>query len=270
MARELSTDGRLTDVRYWENVWGNKGARAWTDLAWVRSRYHWVVWDRVLRERLRPDPRARFLEVGCGTGKWLVYFHRVFGYAVTGCDYSDAGCNAARRNLELAGIPGDVIQEDCFALRGQYEVVCSLGLIEHFRDTRSILAKFASLLTPGGTLISMVPNLTGLSGAYHRLLKPETFDTHRSMTMDDLRRWHAELGFTRIEVGALGSVVPMRFPRDKVRKRHPRFYRVFWKAFLQPLTWATDKGCTWGFSRWGTRLESERFSPYLYVIADKA
>lgn len=269
MSQSAPADGRLTDVRYWENVWQNKGSREWTDLRWIRGRYHWVAWDRILRSRLRPDPTREFLEVGCGTGKWLVYFHRVFGYRVTGNDYSDRGCAAAQATLARAGIDGRVIQGDCFDLTGEYDVVCSLGLIEHFDDTKAILAKFASLLRPGGTLISVVPNLTGLSGAYHRLLKPETFTTHRVITLQDLRMWHADLGLTRIETGALGSVIPMRFPRDVIRKRHPRFYAVLWHAVLRPVTWATNRACTAALQRWGVCLESERFSPYLYAIAER-
>jgi SAM-dependent methyltransferase len=269
MTQSAPADGRLTDVRYWENVWQNKGTRQWTDLRWIRGRYHWVAWDRILRARLRRDPSLEFLEIGCGTGKWLVYFHHVFGYRVTGNDYSDRGCTDTRQTLARAGIEGRVIQADCFDLTGEYDVICSLGLIEHFEDTRAVLAKFASLLRPGGTLISVVPNLTGLSGAYHRLLKPETFTTHRIITLADLEGWYGGLGLARLQTGALGSIVPMRLPRDVLRKRWPRLYRGLWHAVLRPLMWGTNKACATALVRWGVRLESQRFSPYLYAIGER-
>jgi 2-polyprenyl-6-hydroxyphenyl methylase/3-demethylubiquinone-9 3-methyltransferase len=259
----------LTSATYWDEAWQRRNARAWNDLRWIQSRYNWVLFDHRLRARLPVDPGKRFLEVGCATGRWLIYFHRTFGYAVTGCDYSEPGCAEARQSLASAGIPGEVIQDDLFRLQGRWDVIFSGGLIEHFTDAQGVLGKFTSLLNPGGFLVTIVPNLSGLSGAYHRWLKPETFTTHRVVTAAQLREWHAALGLGRVEVGALGSVVPSRFPRDVIRRRHPKTYRALW-AVLGPLTWTTNRACLWGFRRAGVQIESPRFSPYLYAIAEVA
>jgi SAM-dependent methyltransferase len=206
----------------------------------VQHRYNWFAWDHLLRARLRPQNGRRFLEVGCAGGKWLIYFHKTFGYSVTGCDYSETGCAMARRNVEAAGIDGTILQQDLFTLTEEFDVIYSHGLIEHFNDPKGVLEKFVSLLHASpGTLISIVPNLTGLSGLYHRLLKPETFTTHRVITLDELRGWYEEIGLHNIEGGALGSFVPFMFPRDKIRREHPQLYRLFWGACLGPLTWAS-------------------------------
>jgi 2-polyprenyl-6-hydroxyphenyl methylase/3-demethylubiquinone-9 3-methyltransferase len=259
----------LTSPAYWDQAWQARDARSWSDLGWIRSKYSWVLLDHRLRARLPRDPGKRLLEVGCATGRWLIYFHRTFGYAVTGCDYSEAGCREARQNLARAGIAGDVVQDDLFRLEGRWDVVFSGGLIEHFTDAQGVLGKFASLLNPGGFLVTIVPNLSGLSGAYHRWLKPETFTTHRVVTAAQLRQWYGALGLRRIEVGALGSIVPARFPRDAVRRRHPRVYRALWTV-LGPVTWTTNRACLWSFRRTGVRIESPRFSPYLYAIGEVA
>ena len=76
---------------------------SWNDLGWIRSKYSWVLLDHRLRARLPVDPSKRFLEVGCATGRWLIYFHRTFGYTVTGCDYSETGCAEARQSLARGG-----------------------------------------------------------------------------------------------------------------------------------------------------------------------
>ena len=128
------TDGRLTDRRYWEHVWTDKSARDWGDLRWVDAFYRTRVFDRIARSRLGSAPGRRFLELGCGTGKWLIYFHKRFDYAVTGCDYAETSRLMAKRNLAAAGVEGTVLQGDLFALTGQYDVVFSTGLIEHFDD----------------------------------------------------------------------------------------------------------------------------------------
>jgi hypothetical protein len=33
------------------------------------------------------------------------------------------------------------------------------------------------------------------------------------------------------------------FPRDKIRREHPQFYRLFWGGCLGPLTWAANRLC---------------------------
>jgi 2-polyprenyl-6-hydroxyphenyl methylase/3-demethylubiquinone-9 3-methyltransferase len=259
--------GRLTEERYWDNVWLRKETTGWGDLGWIERSYGHVVLDRMLRARLPQGPR-RFLEVGCGTGRWLIYFQKRFGYAVTGCDYSEVSCEMARRNLAGAGVEGSVVQGDLFALTGAYDVVFSTGLIEHFDEPGKVLAKFRSLLRPGGTLISLVPNLRGLSGLYHRWWKPETFNTHRPITLAELRGWYRELGLRQIDAGALGSVIPLRFPRDKIRREHPLLYRFLWTGFLQPVTWSTNRACLGAYRLAQLRPESERFSPNLYAVGD--
>jgi 2-polyprenyl-6-hydroxyphenyl methylase/3-demethylubiquinone-9 3-methyltransferase len=258
----------LTDTAYWERVWQGKGDRSWADLRWIFRHAAWAALDRVLARRL---PRAgRLLEVGCASGKWLVYFHRRFGLGVTGCDYSETGCQMARRALDAAGVPGTVVQQDLFALApGGYDVVFSIGLIEHFTDAPGVLARLAGAVEPGGVVVTVVPNLSGLSGAYHRWLKPETFQTHRVVTAGQLGQWHRDLGLQDVEVGAIGSVVPFRFPRDTIRRRAPRFYRIFWSAFLGPLTWTSNRACLLMLRRLGWRPESPAFSPYLYAVATR-
>ncbi len=261
---------RLTETAYWDTIWQAK-SNVRADLAQKHRSYVAAVTDHLYRTRLPQDRRWRFLEVGCGTGRWLAYFHHHFGYSVTGCDYSETSCTTARQTLESAGIPGTIVRGDLFALTGEYDVVYSSGLIEHFTDPKTVLGKFTSLLNPEhGILISTVPNLAGLSGLYHRVLKPETFTTHRVVTMKQLRQWYTELGLRNIEVGAFGSLIPRRFPRDVLRRKHPRLYRIFWSGFLGPLTWLLNRACLWGFRRFGFRLESQRFSPYLYAIGERS
>jgi 2-polyprenyl-6-hydroxyphenyl methylase/3-demethylubiquinone-9 3-methyltransferase len=264
-----TTTQDLAGQGYWETVWNAKDAAGWASLGWIRARYSWVVLDAMLRRRLRDRPRRHLLEVGCATGRWLIYFHRTFGYAVTGCDYSETGCASARASLAAAGIAGEVIQDDLFNLQGRYDAIFSGGLIEHFDDPRRVLQKFHGMLEPGGTLITIVPNLRGLSGLYHRLLKPETFSTHRPVTVAELRRWYRELGLADTAAGALGSFVPSRFPRDKVRRTHPRLYRILWPLLIRPLTQGSNALCTLLFRRLGVRIESPLFSPYLYAIGER-
>lgn len=261
-------EGRLTDKGYWDKVWLRKAATGWGQPAWIERSYSHLVLDRMLAARLAPGPQ-RFLELGCGTGKWLIYFRKRFGYVVTGCDYSEVSCAMTRRNLAEAGVEGTIVQGDLSALAGEYDVVFSTGLIEHFDEPDKVLEKFVSLLAPGGTLISLIPNLGGLSGLYHRLWKPETFTTHRPITLAELRAWYRDLGLRNVDAGALGSVIPLRFPRDKIRREHPTLYRFLWAGLLRPATWSANRACLWAYRLARLRPESEHFSPNLYAIGNR-
>ncbi len=121
-----------------------------------------------LRSVLTADSSRSFLEVGSGPARWMIYFHKTFGYRVSGCDTSPRSCEWARENLAAAGVVATIHQADFFRLEGSYDIVFSGGVVEHFEDPSIPLAAFERLLAPGGILITDVPNLTGLNGWYRR------------------------------------------------------------------------------------------------------
>jgi SAM-dependent methyltransferase len=264
---ETSHDSsRLTATHYWDSAWTEKDTHHTAGSADIERSYAGLVLHDELRRYVTLPRGARFLEVGCGGGRWMVYFATRFGYAVTGCDYSEAGCRLARQRLAVAGVAGTVTQADFTTLDGTYDIVFSAGFVEHFDELLPVFTKLASLLAPGGTLITLVPNLAGLSGLYHRLLKRETFETHRVVTLDHLRRCYQAVNITPVRLSPLGSVIPQRFPRDKLRRTHPYLYSLLWRSALGPATWTTRRLCLHAYRRLALRVESERFSPHLYAI----
>ena len=56
-----------------------------------------------------------------------------------------------------------------------YDVVYSLGLIEHFVDRVSIVERHVRLARPGGLLILGVPNFRGLTGWFLRTFAPSVY-----------------------------------------------------------------------------------------------
>ena len=112
--------GELTQQTYWDQHWSRlKAGSHHTDLDWIRRTYLYASLDRLLRSVLPVDPTKTFVELGSGPGRWLIYFHRVFGYQVSGCDYSPASCVVARENLARAGVPGTICQADFFEFEGR-------------------------------------------------------------------------------------------------------------------------------------------------------
>jgi 2-polyprenyl-3-methyl-5-hydroxy-6-metoxy-1,4-benzoquinol methylase len=143
------------------------------------------------------------LEVGCGRSAWLPYFHKEFGFSVSGLDYSEIGCDQERRILATSDVEGDIVCADLFSppssMLESYDAVWSLGVVEHFADTAGCIEACAALLKPGGTMITLIPNLTGTPGLLQRRLDRSIYDVHVPLTAAELERAHQAVGLTVVE-----------------------------------------------------------------------
>ncbi len=130
--------GQLTRVDYWEEHWSRAHRReTYENLGWVSRSYPFVALDRLLRSVLTVDSSRSFLEVGSGPGRWMIYFHKTFGYRVSGCDTSPRSCEWARENLAAAGVVATIHQADFFAIEGSYDIVFSVESWSTSRIRRS-------------------------------------------------------------------------------------------------------------------------------------
>lgn len=168
-----------TTKEFWGERWGESqlsGYRKITKYMAAHKRF-----DKLLKKFLTKGDR-RILEIGCAGGKQLVYFNKEFGYEPYGIDYSEEGCKVARENLRSQNICGQVICEDVLntSLNKEFDIVYSMGLIEHFFNPEKIIDKHIELLKPGGILIITVPNLKG--SLYYTLRKLLGGETELSRT----------------------------------------------------------------------------------------
>jgi SAM-dependent methyltransferase len=94
----------------------------------------------------------------------------------------------------LLGIPGTVVEGDLFsdaAVPQRFDVVYSLGLIEHVADVESlpdVVGAHLRFLKPGGTLALGCPSFLGVNHALAARLTPERLRTHNLDVMD-ARAW---------------------------------------------------------------------------------
>ena len=160
-------------------------------------------------------------------------------------------------------MPGTVEEADFFRLRGAYDVVLSAGVVEHFDDAAEVVATFARLVRPGGYLVTDVPNLAGFNGALHRLLKPETFASHRVVTLADLRAWHRAAGLEEALARPYGSVSLCRLPRAPFAS--PLLARP-WSLLYRVAQAAAERAC-FALDRVGLAPDHPWLSPHLLVVA---
>lgn len=106
------------------------------------------------KTRFQPDDlRGKLvLDVGCGAGRFLDVASR-WGARVIGVDFSFA-VEASQRNLAARGNV-DVIQADVFALPFRdhtFDVIFSIGVLHHTRDTREAFLNLPRLLKNEGQI----------------------------------------------------------------------------------------------------------------------
>jgi SAM-dependent methyltransferase len=103
----------------------------------------------------------------------------------------------------------DVLEDDLSDLP-RFDLVYSLGVIEHFSDPLPMIRRHVELAKPGGLVVLGVPSLLGINLPILRLTRPELFSSHNLRTMD-IRTWptfEAELGLDVVFRGYVGGWEP--------------------------------------------------------------
>lgn len=157
------------------------------------------AWHEMLSSYLKNGAGTQsLLELGCGGSALLPYFARFHGYRVSGIDYSEGGVRLAKAMCAANGVDASILQEDFFKapsdLKGSFDVVVSFGVVEHFTDTPATIKAFSEFVRPGGTLISVVPNMQGLCGTGQRVLDRQVYDMHETIDVERLEQAHRQAG----------------------------------------------------------------------------
>jgi SAM-dependent methyltransferase len=232
----VTESDRLTARSYWDDYW--EGIALPAEVTRHPGDSHGNAILDVIDGYLPRDRGLTAAELGGSPGQYLAYVHRSRGYQITCIDYSKIGCQKTVRNFELLGIQGKVIEADLFAdapALPTFDVVYSLGLIEHFTDLTAIIDRHTRLVKPGGFLVIGVPNFRGVHGWFMRRLRPITYATHEISTMN-LDQWriiedrHQLLTLFKDYIGGFE-------PRIFSRRETASSTGLFWLAVALTLQW---------------------------------
>lgn len=140
--------------------------------------------------------RKTVLEVGCGTGKFA-YIIAKKGAKVLGVDYSKTAIEIAQRkykhnNLTFKHL--DITQQ----ISGKYDVIVSIGTLEHFDKPFKMLRIFKKHLNKGGTIVITSPNWSNPRGyilicLYYLFNAPITLADLHYLTPVDFMNWATKL-----------------------------------------------------------------------------
>ena len=241
---------RYTSKEHWNNYFADYSPK-------IVER---VFFAEIFEKHLKRDPSKTVLEVGCAGGEYLCYMAKKFAFVPWGVDYSDE-IKKTNELFVFNGLPEpSLYQGDFFNWRPDraFDVVFSIGFIEHFEDTRGVIQKHVDLLAPGGKLIITLPHFAHLQYVFHWLLDRENLRVHntRMMRLPAIRR-------------ALEGL--------PVRLEHLDYYQTFgfwterksWNTWQKFIKWCIE---IFGKIMWkllGFRRSNCLFSPHIVLMATK-
>ena len=95
-------------------------------------------------------------------GNWCVYFNKYFKYKIYGVDYTEEGVRSCLKTLKKNEITPQIVYLEDFTtykFNKQFDVVFSMGFVEHFTNYKKMIQKHLEITKKGGFSVIMVPNI---------------------------------------------------------------------------------------------------------------
>jgi len=172
--------GRTTSQEYWEAVHAPQPRMSLPSDVLVSTQNT----KRLLRRYVRPGMEV--LEIGCAPGKLLSFLASRLRARIHGLDYSTAGVDCCHKLLRHLRLRGDIRCEDLFQTTfppASFDLVYSLGVVEHFDDPSDVIDRHVQFLRPGGIALVAVPRYSGLYLDLQSRFDPENLKLHNLRVM---------------------------------------------------------------------------------------
>ncbi|MDQ2914200.1 MAG: class I SAM-dependent methyltransferase [Chloroflexota bacterium] len=205
----------LTDETFWDEHW--RDVRLPVEVREATATPHQNEILKIFKAFLPIGHNLAVLEVGGAPGQYLAYVVRSFGYTAHAIDSSAVGCRKLEENFRLLQLRvtvhhKDILRDDLWDM-APFDVVYSLGLVEHFTDPLPVVIKHVELTKPGGTIVIGMPNFLGVNRWLLERFRPDVFKHHNLATMD-LRAWsrfERQLPVQRLFSGYVGGWEPRMY-----------------------------------------------------------
>jgi SAM-dependent methyltransferase len=194
---------QLSDKKYWDSIYKdikqeknisnfnflNKLKNEVKDISRDYSNY--LIWENIYPKYLPKSSDVKAIEIGCAPGNHIIALNKRFGYIPYGVEYSETGCNLTMENFLNAGLSAEnVIQADFFdknfqsVYTNRFDMVLSLGFIEHFDNVLGVIGNHIKLLKNNGYLVVLIPNLRGINFYMLKFFNMESLLGHNFSIMN--------------------------------------------------------------------------------------
>lgn len=156
----MENNKKTGDTKAFDSNWQSRHESLYTH--WTKGsiknqiqlafRNHWLLFTELIKKEKKYNGGKRVLEIGCGRGSLSCYFSDA-NYHCTLVDLSENVINIsknifAKNKLNANFIVGDAnsldIKDDSF------DIIYSIGLLEHFEDIKTPLSEQIRVLAKGG------------------------------------------------------------------------------------------------------------------------
>ena len=156
------------------------------------------------------DGRKKFLDVGCATGMLLDHL-RALGWAVQGVELCPESAEYGVKTRGLDIFVGTL--EKAFFPDASFPVVHFSHLIEHVPDPKRFFAEVHRILSPGGHVVVVTPNIDGLQARIFRRRWRSAIADHLTLfSRKTLHRMLSEAGFQVLKSVTWGGLAKGSVP----------------------------------------------------------
>lgn len=202
----------LTSKEYWDNYWG-KDEIKYQEYDINKGVFH--SYDLLFRQHIS-DTRKRLnkkvlrvLDCGCGEGLIMrLLAEQYTDIELWGIEYSDSYYKAIKMGKDL-GLDFHVLKCDLLSeldpeIVGTFDIVMSLGLIEHFNNPDEIMHQMLTLLRSGGCFITIIPNFHGVFNFLWKLYDKNNYSYHIPVKKNNLLQYYDRQGIEDVNYYSLG------------------------------------------------------------------
>lgn len=242
----------LTDKKFWKNYWESKQIVA-------KMPFKHVFYN-LFKTNLKGRDYDSFIEIGGFPGYFCAYFKKYWNFDVTLLDYylNEKQIEKLFKANDLKLSDVRLIKKDLFKVRTKkkFDVVFSMGFIEHFDDPLEAIERHWKLVNEGGTMILTIPNFLGINGLVQRFFDKKNLEVHNLLMMDirNLNNKLKEAGIKKFRTFYYGGT--------GIWLEHLEARSIYLRATIYLFA---GIGKIFNF----LRINSKYLSPHIVVVAEK-
>lgn len=225
----------LTNENFWAEYWSKLQLPVKVDLNFKNDR---VIATEILKSVIKTTGMTA-LEIGCAPGKWLSFLAKELECSVTGIEYVTIAAEKTVQNLDLQQIKDyNIITGNFFShgITTTFDIVISLGFIEHFDHYEKVLEDQLKLVSPNGYLIVGIPRFKGINFYLQKGIDPfihnKLLPSHNLniMNLKIFEKFAKSHNLKILSNNFIGGFEPGLFPVAEIENI---IVRIFFKIFLR-------------------------------------